>query len=106
MKQYNKLIRDKVPAMMLASGRKMVTRTVVGQELRAALRTKIDEEVAEYDAAADDDLAAVELADLLEVVMALAKTRGFDEGAIQRMRATKADQRGGFDLGCFLLKAE
>ena len=106
MKQYNKLIRDKVPAMMLASGRKIVTRTVVGQELRAALRTKIDEEVAEYDAAVDDDLAAVELADLLEVIMALAKGHGFDEATIQRIRATKADQRGGFDLGYFLIKAE
>ena len=106
MKQYNKLIRDKVPALMLASGRKMVTRTVVGQELRAALRAKIDEEVAEYDAAANDDIAAVELADLLEVVMALAARHGFDEATIQRIRATKAEQRGAYDLGYYLLKAE
>jgi predicted house-cleaning noncanonical NTP pyrophosphatase (MazG superfamily) len=46
------------------------------------------------------------LAALPEVVMALAKRRGFDEAAIQRLRAAKAEQRGAFDLGHFLIKAE
>ena len=76
VKQYNKLIRDTVPAIMPAGGRRMVTRAVVGEELRAALRAKLEQEVAEYDAAANDDLATIELADLLEVVMALAARRG------------------------------
>jgi len=111
VKQYNKLIRDTVPAIMPAGGRRMVTRAVVGEELRAALRAKLEQEVAEYDAAANDDLATIELADLLEVVMALAARRGaarrgIDEATIQRIRATKAEQRGSFDGGHFLLKAE
>lgn len=106
MKQYNKLVRDKVPAIMLAAGHKSVTRTLQGSDLLAALRAKIDEEVSEYDASTDDQHAAVELADLLEVIMAIAKRRGFDEATILQLREAKAAQRGTFELGFFLLKAE
>jgi predicted house-cleaning noncanonical NTP pyrophosphatase (MazG superfamily) len=103
---YNKLVRDRVPAILLAGGRKSVTRTVHGAELLKALRAKIDEEVAEYDTAIDDEHAATELADLLEVVMAIAKRRGYGEAAIQQLRADKAARRGAFDLGFFLVEAE
>jgi len=103
---YNKLVRDKVPATIVARGRSAVTRDLVGVELLRALRAKIDEEVSEYDAAAHDDQAAEELADLIEVIMALAKQRGFDEAAIQAIRAARADERGVFDLGHFLIAVE
>jgi predicted house-cleaning noncanonical NTP pyrophosphatase (MazG superfamily) len=106
VKQYNKLVRDRVPAILLAGGRKSVTRTVHGAELLKALRAKIDEEVAEYDAAVDDAQAAAELADLLEVIVAMAKQRGYSETQIQQLRSSKAAQRGAFDLGFFLISAE
>ena len=106
MKQYNKLVRDRVPAIITARGHKMVTRTLVGKELLAALRAKVDEEVAEYDAALDDDQAADELADLLEVIMAIARQRGCDEARIGELRAAKTLERGAFGMGYFLIKAE
>jgi predicted house-cleaning noncanonical NTP pyrophosphatase (MazG superfamily) len=106
MKQYNKLVRDRVPAILLASGRKTVSKTVVGKELMAALRAKVDEEIAEYDAAVDDDRAADELADLLEVIMAIARQRGYDEARIGELRAAKTLERGAFGMGYFLIKAE
>jgi predicted house-cleaning noncanonical NTP pyrophosphatase (MazG superfamily) len=106
VKVYNKLVRDLVPGTLRAGGHEVSTRTLVGRELLEALRAKIDEEAAEYDTALDDEQAAVELADLLEVIMAIAKRRGLSEAAVQQVRAAKAAQRGAYDLGVFLISAE
>ena len=106
MTQYNKLVRDHVPGTLRASGHKVATRTLPPTEMLKALRAKIDEEVAEYDAALDDEHAALELADLIEVVMAIARRRGFTEAAIQRLREAKAAQRGTFERALFLISAE
>jgi predicted house-cleaning noncanonical NTP pyrophosphatase (MazG superfamily) len=106
VRQYNKLVRDLVPGTLRAGGHRVFTRTLVGKELLEALRAKIDEEAAEYDAALDDEQAAVELVDLLEVIMAIAKRRGLTEAAVQQLRAAKAAQRGAYDLGVFLISAE
>ena len=116
MKQYDKLVRDRVPAMLLAGGHNPVSKTVDGEELLAALRAKAncpisrslnaDEELAEYDAAVDDDKAAEELADLIEVIVAIARERGCDEARIGKLRAAKTLERGAFGMGQFLIKAE
>jgi len=104
--QYNKMVRDNVPGTLRASGHKVATRTLQPTEMMKALRAKIDEEVAEYDAAPDDQHAALELADLLEVVMTLAGRRGFNEATIQQLREAKAAQRGTFERALFLISAE
>jgi predicted house-cleaning noncanonical NTP pyrophosphatase (MazG superfamily) len=104
--QYNKLVRDLVPGTLRAGGHKVVTRTINGTELLEALRAKLNEEIAEYDAAADDEHAAAELADLLEVVVAIARQRGHSEAAMQQLRSAKAEQRGTFDLALLLISAE
>ena len=106
MGYYNKLVRDLVPGTLRGSGHKVVTRTLQGSELLKALRAKIDEEVSEYDAAPDDQRAALELADLVEVIMALAEQRGFSEAKLQQLRRAKAEQRGTFERAVFLLTAE
>jgi predicted house-cleaning noncanonical NTP pyrophosphatase (MazG superfamily) len=106
VKQYDKLVRDRVPAMLLAGGHNPVSKTVDGEELLAALRAKADEELAEYDAAVDDDKAAEELADLIEVIVAIARERGCDEARIGKLRAAKTLERGAFGMGQFLIKAE
>jgi predicted house-cleaning noncanonical NTP pyrophosphatase (MazG superfamily) len=106
LKQYNKLVRDRVPAMLKGSGHKTVSKTLVGKELLTALRAKIDEELAEFDAAPDDAAAADELADLIEVIMAMARQRGYDEDAIGRLRAAKTLERGAFGLGYFLIATD
>jgi predicted house-cleaning noncanonical NTP pyrophosphatase (MazG superfamily) len=104
--QYNKLVRDNVPGTLRASGHKVATRTLQPTEMMKALRAKVDEELAEYDAAPDDQRAAEELADLLEVLMAIARRRGFTEAAIQQLREAKSAQRGTFERALFLISAE
>ena len=106
MRIYNKLVRDRVSAMLMGSGHKTVSKILVGKDLLTALRAKIDEELVEYDATLDDDQAAGELADILEVVMAIALQRGYDEEAIERLRAVKTLEHGAYGMGYFLIKAD
>lgn len=59
---------------------------------------KLDEELAEYHK--DQDIE--ELADLLEVIYAATKARGYNIEDLERIRKEKADKRGTFDEKIFL----
>jgi predicted house-cleaning noncanonical NTP pyrophosphatase (MazG superfamily) len=102
--QYNKLVRDQVPGTLRASGRKVVTRTIVGKELQKALRAALEEAVAEYDAAPDDERAASALADLQEITAALGRQRGCTEAQLTALRSTRTAQRGSYDRGVLLVE--
>ena len=65
---YNKLVRDKIPQIIEEKGGKAEIRILSDEEYRTFLEAKLDEEVAEY----HRDQCAEELADILEVVYALA----------------------------------
>jgi predicted house-cleaning noncanonical NTP pyrophosphatase (MazG superfamily) len=106
VKQYNKLVRDRIPALLTGSGHKTVSKTLVGRELLAALRAKVDEELAEFDTAPDDAAAAGELADVIEVIIAIARQRGYDEDEMNRLRAVKTVEHGAFGLGYFLIATD
>ncbi|HEX2312854.1 MAG TPA: NUDIX domain-containing protein [Thermomonospora sp.] len=87
-----KLVRDRIPEIIEAAGGHPETRTADEAEYLAALRAKLYEEAGEY--VADGDPA--ELADVLEVVRALASAHGMDPAELERLRAEKAAERGGF----------
>lgn len=70
--QYNKLVRDKIPEIILAQGEKPVTRVLEDAEYLACLEQKLREETAEYLESGKLD----ELADIMEVVYALCEARG------------------------------
>ena len=91
-KKYNKLVRDRIPQIIADSGKTCVTRTLDHAEYISALDAKLAEELAEYHA----DGSMEELADLLEVMMAVAAARGHDFAEVEAIRQRKAAQRGGF----------
>lgn len=66
-----KLVRDRIAEIIEASGKTCVTRTLDDAAYLAALDQKLTEELAEYQQAT----SAGELADLLEVMMAVAEAR-------------------------------
>ena len=72
MQQYNKLVRDKIPKIIEDSGKSATIRILSDSEYVNALETKLDEEVGEY----HRDKSVEELADILEVIYALAATCG------------------------------
>lgn len=96
---YNKLVRDRIPEIIVKSGNKCVTEILSDEEYIEMLDKKLDEELAEY----HRDKNIEELADLLEVVYACAQARGFSLEELENVRTDKADKRGAFK-GKILLK--
>lgn len=95
---HNKLVRDRIPEIIEGSGKICATRILPQEEYLAALDTKLTEELAEYQA----DKSMEELADLLEVMMAVAEARGHSFAEVEAIRRAKAEKRGGFRERIFL----
>lgn len=89
----SKLVRDKIPQIIRAKSLEPVIYVADPDEYATRLRDKLTEEVAEF-LASDSD--PEELADVLEVVYALAALTGTDQEQLEKLRASKADERGGF----------
>ncbi|WP_066371874.1 nucleoside triphosphate pyrophosphohydrolase [Neobacillus fumarioli] len=104
MPVYNKLVRDKIPQIIEAGGKTFAMRTLSGEEYRQELRKKSFEELEEYMNAKDDVTAVEELADLLEIIHALAECHGATIEQVEAVRAEKAEKRGGFQEKIFLIE--
>lgn len=66
------------------------------------LEKKLDEEVAEY----HQDKNLEEMADVLEVLQAICKARGYTLEELEEKRKEKFDERGGFQDRIFLVHVE
>lgn len=95
---HNKLVRDRIPEIIEASGRKCITQVLPEDAYIQALDTKLNEELAEY----QQSKSLEELADLLEVMGAVVKARGFTWDDLTRVRKEKRACRGAFDQRIFL----
>lgn len=93
--RHGKLVRDLIPQIIREDGAEPVTYTAGREEYRSRLRDKLGEEVAEF-LDADEDSAPEELADVLEVVRALAADLGVGADQLEKIRAAKAAARGAF----------
>lgn len=91
--KYSKLVRDRIPEIIKASGKTCVTEFLSDDEYLRMIDAKLDEELAEY----HKDLNVGELADLLEVIYAAAKARGYTLEQLEAVRAEKASKRGTFE---------
>ena len=99
--QFNKLVRDKIPEILEAKGSTIKTDVCDDQEYLKRLREKLQEEVTEF---LEDDTVE-ELADVLEVVYALAKAKHISKEDLEKVRIQKAEKRGAFDKKIILLEA-
>ena len=102
IKTYNKLVRDRIPEIIEASGAKCKTRVLSDEEYIKMVDAKLDEELAEY----HKDQNLEEVADLLEVIYAAAVARGYSIEQLEEERATKAKKRGAFEKRLLLLEVE
>lgn len=101
-REYNKLVRDRIPELIQKSGYQFDTTTLSETEYRQALRDKLIEEAHEVAQATDRHLVT-ELADLLEVVEALMESYGIDDERILLERDQKRAEKGGFERKIKLL---
>lgn len=91
-KVYNKLVRDKIPEIIAASGKKCITHIADTDEYRDFLFKKVAEEIEEF----KETPNAEEAADIMEIVKAIFAEYGIDEGVIEDTRVNKYAKRGGF----------
>lgn len=84
MTEFSKLVRDRIPEIIKAEGRRPVVEVLADQDVRRALLAKLVEGAAEV-TQADGDALLEELADVYEVVRSLAEDAGasMDEVAEQ-----------------------
>ena len=92
------VVRDKIPQIIEEDNKKCSIRILDDEEYLQMVDAKLDEELAEY----HKDQNVEELADLLEVIYAAAKARGYSIEELERIRKEKADKRGAFDKKIFL----
>ena len=100
-KIYNKLVRDNIPEIINNSGSECETRILKKDEYIEELDKKLNEEFDEY----KEDGSVEELADMIEVIYAIAKSKGLSEDELNKIRNDKASKRGKFDRKIFLISA-
>ena len=93
IKMYYKLVRDKIPEIIAASGKECDTEILSEEEYLKMVDAKLDEELAEY----HKDQNLEELAELVEVIYAAAKARGYSIEELEACRVKKAQERGTFE---------
>lgn len=94
-KEYNKLVRDLIPEILLEAGLNFEITTLPEIEYRQALRKKIIEEAQEL-AESNAEHLVTELADLYEVIDALIRSYGISPEAIVKKQNQRRIERGGF----------
>lgn len=99
---HNKLVRDKIPEIIISAGKVPHCHALNEEEFLAELDRKLNEECAEYQA----DKSIEELADMLEVMYAICEARGYSAAELERCRKSKAQSRGGFSKRIYLENVE
>lgn len=102
MKKIGKLVRDNIPQIINNSGKQCSFRILNDQEFNVCLRKKLEEEMGEFIEA--DSIE--ELADILEVIEAIAINKGFSLSDLINIKQNKAKTNGSFTKKIFLTEID
>ena len=80
--EYHKLVRDRIPEIIKKDGKTCVCSVLSQQDYLALLDQKLNEELAEY----QESKSMEELADLLEVMSAVAVARGSSLDEVEKIQ--------------------
>jgi predicted house-cleaning noncanonical NTP pyrophosphatase (MazG superfamily) len=97
--KLNKLVRDNIVQLHFDLGGEVKYKTLTGKKLTDALLKKLIEEATELKTS---NLSVGELADLKELVDALAAHWGTEKDFLSKRQAVKRKQNGGFTKGHFI----
>lgn len=89
-----KLVRDRIPEIILQSGRTPIMETAAPEDYPRYVHAKLKEELTEYLSSGD----VTEIADLIEVSFAAAALHGIDQDQLLALVHSKRQQRGGFTM--------
>lgn len=93
-----KLVRDKIPEIIEASGKTCAYDVLDDTAYLKMLDAKLSEELNEY----QNSKSIEELADLLEVMGAVVKARGYTWEELTQIRKAKREKRGAFNKRVYL----
>ena len=102
MKEYNKLIRDRIPEIIEKTGNEYEVEELDDKRYLESLDKKLQEELEEYLESGE----IAELADLVEVIYAILDHKDISRDEFEKIRLDKKEDRGGFAERIFLLRAE
>ncbi len=91
--KYNKLVRDNIPAIINKDGKTATVHIADDKEYDKRLREKLLEEANEFAASGNPE----ELADVLEVVYAIAINSGIHKVQLESMVQKKRNEKGSFE---------
>jgi len=97
-KEYDKLIRDKIPEIIEAEGKTCQVRQVSQEELRGYAFKKLREETEEF----IENPCAEEAADLMEILNFICHRMGIRDHSILAETTAKRVSRGAFEFGFIL----
>ena len=100
---YNKLVRDKIPNIIKEKKETPVIKILGDDEYKEALEKKLYEEYQEVIEESGEDRVE-ELADMLEIIKALAKLENKTLDDVIEIANKKVDKRGAFEEKIFLEK--
>ncbi len=98
---FNKLVRDKIPEIIKNNNETPITRILSDEEYKIELEKKLYEEYQEVLESSGENRLE-ELADMLEVMIALANTQNASLEDIIKIADKKRTKRGGFQEKIFL----
>ena len=100
--KYDKLIRDRIPEIIEAAGKKASIRVANQQEAVDYLIKKCKEEIQEFDSSRSPE----ELADISEVFDALCEAAGVTKQQLSDLKKKKNEKNGSFKKRLVLLEVE
>lgn len=100
MKVCNKLVRDKIPDIILKDNELPVTRILSDEEYIKELNNKLTQEVNKY----LEEENVEEMVDILEVIRAILKYKKVSYSEIEDKRKKKVQKRGAFKEKVYLEK--
>jgi len=105
VKEYHKLVRDRIPEIIRQSGVECETSTLCESEYRQALREKLIEEAREA-ASAEEANLVTELADIYEVIDGIMESYGIKRETVVAEQINRRQERGSFAKRIQLLWTE
>ena len=103
-KIYNKLVRDKIPEIIKSNNGEPIIRILNNDEYKQELERKLYEEYLEVLETKNEEERIEELADMLEIMSALAKLENKSLEDVINIAKKKEEKRGGFEEKIFLEK--
>jgi predicted house-cleaning noncanonical NTP pyrophosphatase (MazG superfamily) len=102
-KVYNKLVRDNIPEIIENNGETPIIRILTNEEYKLELEKKLYEEYNEVLEASGENRIE-ELADMLEIIIALSKLENSNLDEVIEVSKEKVKKRGAFNKKIYLEK--